>query len=317
MKKTLFGILFTCITFNAKASDLNIPNIFIANQPAIAAEVNGNFTAVEGAVDDNNARIASLEATIASLQSTVNSLNSRLVAVENNTVLELDGLLGYSELNGYPTAEFSAVNVQVNSGSGVTSATPNGLGNFIVGYNEPSATSPEFCSNFQYLDRVLCIGNGFLWGRNVYRGSHNIVMGSGNSYDNFSAIVNGFDNVANGDYSSVISGSINIANSHYSSITGGFENRTSLSNYASISGGRGGVAFGHSSSISGGYWGEAGGSNSSVSGGWANSALDTSSSVSGGRSNFATGRFSSISGGNTRTASGDYDWVAGSLFEDN
>lgn len=120
MKKTILITLITCISFNANASDLNIPNIFIANQPAIAAEVNGNFTAVEAAVDDNNARIASLEATIASLQSTINSLNSRLTTVENNTVLELDGLLGYSEFNGYPTAEFTGLNIQVNNGVGST-----------------------------------------------------------------------------------------------------------------------------------------------------------------------------------------------------
>ncbi len=39
------------------ASDLTIPNTFVADTKAVAADVNANFSAVEAAVDDNNARI--------------------------------------------------------------------------------------------------------------------------------------------------------------------------------------------------------------------------------------------------------------------
>ena len=42
----------------AIADDLTIPNTFTAGTPAVAAEVNGNFTAVEASVDDNAADIA-------------------------------------------------------------------------------------------------------------------------------------------------------------------------------------------------------------------------------------------------------------------
>ncbi len=41
----------------AWAGDLTIPNSFTADTPAVAAEVNVNFDAVEQEVDDNNARI--------------------------------------------------------------------------------------------------------------------------------------------------------------------------------------------------------------------------------------------------------------------
>ena len=46
----------------ALASDVTIPNTFVANTPALAAEVNANFAAVEAAIDDNDARLDTLEA---------------------------------------------------------------------------------------------------------------------------------------------------------------------------------------------------------------------------------------------------------------
>ena len=47
----------------ANASELTTPNTFAAGEPAVAAEVNENFGAIEAAVNDNNARIEALEGT--------------------------------------------------------------------------------------------------------------------------------------------------------------------------------------------------------------------------------------------------------------
>ena len=49
----------TCALYSANtwAGDLNIPNTFTADTPAVAAEVNANFNAVETEVDDNDGRI--------------------------------------------------------------------------------------------------------------------------------------------------------------------------------------------------------------------------------------------------------------------
>lgn len=49
------------IVLNASASELTIPNTFSAGTPAVADEVNANFSAVETAVNDNDGRIAALE----------------------------------------------------------------------------------------------------------------------------------------------------------------------------------------------------------------------------------------------------------------
>ena len=225
-----------CTAYSVFASDLSIPNVFVANTPAVASEVNGNFGAVEMAVDDNNSRIAALEATVVNLQNAINSLNSRLTSVENNTVLELDGLLGYSEFNGYPTAEFRAVNLQINNGLSSTFSTPNGLGNIIIGFNETSAIAPEFCSNPIYTDSVNCIGNGFLWERNVRRGSHNLVLGINNSYSNYGSYIGGFRNIVNAPYASVFAGFENEASGQNATISGGARNYANATR-AHISGG--------------------------------------------------------------------------------
>jgi len=61
-------ILVTCFTIwtacTAFADEVDIPNQFSAGTPAIAAEVNANFDAVEVAVDDNAQRVGSLETAI-------------------------------------------------------------------------------------------------------------------------------------------------------------------------------------------------------------------------------------------------------------
>jgi hypothetical protein len=43
----------------ASAGQVSLPNVFQANTPAVAGEVNANFNAVKSAVDDNDSRITS------------------------------------------------------------------------------------------------------------------------------------------------------------------------------------------------------------------------------------------------------------------
>ncbi len=55
----VLGVIFA--SFAASASELTTPNTFAAGEAAVAADVNENFSAVEAAVNDNNARVAALE----------------------------------------------------------------------------------------------------------------------------------------------------------------------------------------------------------------------------------------------------------------
>lgn len=61
---------------SAFAGPVNIPTTFTSGTPAVASEVNGNFTAVKSAVDDNNTRINTN-------LTTNNSQNTRLNNLEN------------------------------------------------------------------------------------------------------------------------------------------------------------------------------------------------------------------------------------------
>jgi len=61
MKRLLITCLAVGIASVAIADEVNIPNQFTAGTPALAADVNANFGAVELAVDDNAQRVVALE----------------------------------------------------------------------------------------------------------------------------------------------------------------------------------------------------------------------------------------------------------------
>lgn len=270
------------------AGSVSIPNSFTAGEPAVAAEVNANFDAVKTAVDDNDSRIAALEATIATLQETVTAQAATITSLQNNSVLALDGrLLFVTDSNGYPTAQFTGVNVQVING--VDQNTTNGVGNLIVGYNTDRAdgliSSLAVCSVGVYADQTSCEAFGGIWAVSHKSGSHNLVGGDRNSYSRTGGLVFGLNNVING---------------RDAVVTGGYNN----------------VASGERGNINGGSYNVASGVGSNISAGTRNVASGDGSSISGGRDNIASGLNSSVGGGVSRNATGLYDWTAGSLFED-
>ena len=335
--KILLTFIIALITGISWSAELTIPNTFIANQPAIAAEVNSNFSAVEASVDDNNGRIAALEAIVSTLQTQVTTMNAinldleaRLATVEDNTVLDLDGYLSYALVNGYATAEFSAVNIRLNNGRGTTGGFINGLGNLTIGYNEPSNSTVLFCSDPQFTTQSACEAGAEIWARNVRRGSHNLIIGLRNSYDNYASMLIGTDLISNANFSNLIGGSNNINNglnsviiggtdhviNGSSSVVSGGENHLIDGNFSNISGGFGNTATGYGTSITGGIYNETLDFYSSITGGRRNIANGRYAHISGGDSNSATGESSSVSGGNSRSATGLDDWTAGSLSED-
>ena len=83
---------------------------------------------------------------------------------------------------------------------------PNGLGNLIVGYNEPR--DPVF-------------------GENIRTGSHNVVVGPGHNFSRFGGLVAGELNEISGDFASVIGGDFNTATNRQSAVIGGSGNAAS------------------------------------------------------------------------------------------
>ena len=176
----LLLFVFSAISW---AASVDIPNTFTANTTAKASEVNANFGAVKTAVDDNDSRLVALEALVATLQTDLTSANSNIGTLQTNlatanvtiatlqsdmttaqsgidantsdisglqadSVPNLSTYLEITTMNGYDTALFSGINVQVVNG--VDQTTLNGLGNLIVGYNDARTSGNEVCSDGQY-----------------------------------------------------------------------------------------------------------------------------------------------------------------------
>jgi len=325
----------------AVAADVN------ANFDAAAVAVSDNQTqltdliaqisALTETVNANSVTITSLQTENTNLQAEVDALEvvdtahaadiaiaigqssenqASLSGLRNDLVADLASYLTVETDNqGNPVAIFSGINVHVNNGLGTTSSI-NGLGNFIVGYDENTNDIDEYCSLGIYPDQTTCEANNEIWALSHKSGSHNIVVNSGHNYSRAGGLIAGINNSLLNDNASVTGGENNRATNLSSSISGGQFNRAS-GEYSSVSGGSFNTSSGPSSSVSGGTFNIASGSNASVSGGRLNSASANRASVSGGNSNTASGIASAVSGGNVRTASNDNDWVAGTLFEDN
>jgi hypothetical protein len=169
-----------------------------------------------------------------------------------------------------PTVVFSGVNVQVVNGEGKT-ATTNGEGNLVIGYDENPGTHEQ-------------------------TGSHNLVLGEEQTFTSYGGILAGSLNTSSAPFASVSGGEGNTANGTRASVDGGFHNTASGGN-SWAGGGSENVSEGNATSISGGKLNKASGPAASISGGEQNTASGKEASVSGGGSNIAGGPWSWIGGG--------------------
>ncbi len=158
------------------AAPVTIPHTFQNGTVADADQVNDNFNAVAASVNDNDSRLAALEATVAALQGTIAALQGALAVADGNLVtldgrlfsvegtqanlvtdvgnLQLNPVLGMAPfvkvdpnpLNDLPGPHviFFGANVHIQSGSGATDdgGAPSGRGNLVVGYNELPPSLP-------------------------------------------------------------------------------------------------------------------------------------------------------------------------------
>ncbi|HME02298.1 MAG TPA: hypothetical protein VKG38_04630, partial [Solirubrobacteraceae bacterium] len=130
-----------------------------------------------------------------------------------------------SGVGGKPTVQFSGVNVQVVNGEGKT-ATKNGAGNLILGYDEDLAAHPQTGSH----DLILGTEQEFTTYGGIDAGNANAITAP------FASVSGGFHNTASGEAASVSGGRQNISSGVFASISGG-NNNTASGRWASISGG--------------------------------------------------------------------------------
>ncbi len=199
------------LSFNLQASDLTIPNQFTSGTRAVAADVNANFDAAAVAVTDNQAQLTDLIAQITALTETVNANSATITALqtENSNLqaevdaLQADSVVGLSDVltmgidsQGNTAAIFSGVNLHINNGTGETDNI-NGLGNFIVGYDEVTVSNTEICSIGTLTDQTTCENQASVWSNIHKSGSHNLIVGSEHNYSQVGALIAGQRNSVN------------------------------------------------------------------------------------------------------------------------
>jgi hypothetical protein len=197
-------------------------------------------------------------------------------------------------VGGKATVQFSGVNVQVVDGAGKT-ATVNGTGNLVVGYDEDNEGPLE---------------EGVRQPAPKQTGSHNLVLGEEQEFTSYGGIVGGSHNVISGPFASVLGGCCNTASGGSGVVVAGFFNHATGAD-ASVLGGSGGVASGSAAAVAGGADNHATTNDASVAGGELNEATAESAAVAGGRENSAGGHDAAVTGGLLNQAKGTYSSVTG------
>jgi hypothetical protein len=189
---------------------------------------------------------------------------------------------------GLPEVVITGANLRLVNGLRAT-ATTNGLGNLLVGYNESRQ------------------------GDNVRTGSHNVVVGQGHNFSSFGGLVVGRQNEISGAFAAVSGGFDNTASGASAAVSGGIFNRASGTS-AAVSGGFDNTASANATAVCGGQGNTASGESAAVSGGHGNTASSANAAVSGGEANTASGFAAAVGGGRNHMAGRDFQWVAGSPF---
>lgn len=241
-----------------------------------------------------------------SSEATVEDLEQQVTQLQTEVAHCLDVLTHFSRSGD--DVFITGANLHVVNGLGET-ATVNGLGNLVVGYNELRVDDGDPMTddtNDRTGSHMLVAGRGL-----NYSSYGGVVCGERNTVDGpFASVTGGLANRASGAHASVTGGYRGLASGDQAAVTGGWEN-TAEEAYASVSGGRKNLARELCASVSGGYDNTARGECASVSGGGANEARGDYASVTGGRQNEAGGAYASVSGGESNEALGDHAAISG------
>lgn len=208
---------------------------------------------------------------------------------------------GYGELR--KTIRITGTNLQLVNGLRATNGYPpdvlsldenltstNGLGNLIIGYDEP-----------------------FPFGKNDRTGSHNLVIGKSHTYTSFGGLIAGDSNSVLAPYSTVAGGFGGVAGGLRSSVLGG-ELCEALGYTSSVLGGGYNVAEGMYATISGGAYNEVPGNYAHICSGESNVAVGATSCVVSGSQMVSTGVGSTALGGSFGDAGGFASVVMGGEF---
>ncbi len=281
---------------------------FRPGERARAEDFNGNFNALKLAVENAQRENVLLRGQLSDMRA----------ALAN--VIELRGAISVVSVNGVRTLRLSGVNLQVVNGSNFTESV-NGAGNLIIGYDETNTSTRIVCSlatdtnGSPLTSESTCLSAGGAVAVRQKNGSHNLVMGSQNSYSSAGGIIAGRGNFISALHASNLGGTGNLASGSLSVTVAGQGNHATETG-AAILGGANNLASGSNASVSGGSSNSARVVGATVSGGFRNSATGPQSNVSGGIRNDSSGAFSHVSGGGNNVSSGTTSTIAGGSSND-
>ena len=297
------------------------------------AAVQAQVTSLQSAVSALHDQVNKLQTANTGLQNEINSLHTSNTTLQNQlahakNVLALDPFVSVDPnpeigVRG-PNIIFTGANIHIVSGSGATNetASPTGLGNLIIGYDEDPSTAGKGGAADAGMPPEVPLPPLEAGDRG---GSHNLVIGRWHRFTKaaFGGFIAGEANTIVGQGPSVSGGAANTADGTDASVTGGRFN-TAGAPYSSVTGGQGNIAsesrghFGFGASVSGGTGNRADGTDAIVCGGEGNNAFDNDSTVIGGTGNtagslvtFQGGLGSSVLGGTGNNAGGRNSVVIG------
>lgn len=143
-------------------------------------------------------------------------------------IAALEAKLKYVSVSG-TEMHISGANLHIENGSGATDGKLNGLGNVIIGYNDPADDKSQ------------------------RTGSHNLIIGDKNHYTSYGGLVAGYNNTVSAPYCSVSGGQGNTTSGKFSAITGGRNNTTKGENSV-VSGGIKNITIGEDDWAAGGLF---------------------------------------------------------------
>lgn len=275
---------------------------------------NEQISGLQSTVSAQIGLIGTLRTSLATLQASVAAQATDLGAVKNSSVMALAPYLSVNTASHL--VKFTGVNLQLVKDEALWDSDevrPNGLGNLLIGYNQPMEHFLPYsftCSIGAYTDAQACTDHAGVWQVSHKGGSHYLVVGEGHNYSQKGGVVFGRANTASMPFASVLGGQFNTARESYAIVVNAYRSIASGA-YATVTGGGWNMAAGWGANVSGGTSNAASGHAASVSGGQENTVAGDLASVHGGYQNHAAGRFATVSGGASNEASGISSLVSG------
>jgi hypothetical protein len=240
----------------------------------------------------STASIASTMSDIAVIESILGDASTGLVAVSTTIeghadhlddletrVSQADELMAFVDIDSRGDVVFQGTNVLLNNGHGTT-ASANGKGNLILGYNAYDGEDRSGSHNLVIGDHNSFSGtSGLVVGELHQLGGHGSAILSGTMglmRADASVIVGGHTSDVTGDFAAAVGGAHNTITGAYGTTLGGYNN-TAAGDYSAAGPGRGNSATGPYTAAMGGALNSAEGDSSAVFGGY---AIEASSSFS-------------------------------------